>query len=97
MFVAQNAEVDAVILDMTMPGMNGYEAMLALRKFIPAMPVLKISGDVPENPYPHDGCTLFMMKPLGTEALLVCLRGLLEQRTGVQTQKSAASRHSAVH
>lgn len=65
--VKQNGhDIDIVILDMLMPGMNGNEALAYIRRDRPNLPVLMASG----YHYPdqleqiiRDGCKGFIKKP----------------------------------
>jgi signal transduction histidine kinase/ActR/RegA family two-component response regulator len=43
-FVANQARVDVVLLDLTMPGMNGVDCFHRLRALSPALPILLTSG-----------------------------------------------------
>jgi CheY-like chemotaxis protein len=47
-FEAKEKEIDAVILDYEMPGMNGLELATWLKQRHPTLPVIMISGSHPE-------------------------------------------------
>ena len=71
------AEVDMVITDHIMPGMNGSEFVHELRKLLPDIPVLVISGlDEAEDAYAGLNIT-FRMKPLQPDNLLAAVNRLL--------------------
>ncbi len=71
------AEVDLVITDHIMPGMNGAEFVRELRKLHPDMPVLVITGlDEAEEAYAGLNIT-FRMKPLQPDNLLSSVDELL--------------------
>lgn len=71
------AEINLVITDHLMPGMNGAEFVRALRKTHPKLPVLVISGlEEAEEEYAGLDVT-FRMKPLLPENLLEVVRLLV--------------------
>jgi len=78
-------EVDVVITDHMMPGMNGAEFVRELRQLRPHIPVLVISGlDEAEDEYAGLN-VLFRLKPLLPDDLLASLHGLVrgnEQKAG---------------
>ena len=43
-FRREPAAVDCLVLDFSMPGMDGYELLMALRGIRPALPAVMISG-----------------------------------------------------
>jgi CheY-like chemotaxis protein len=47
-FQAKEEEIDAVILDYKMPGMNGLELAAWLKQRDPTLPVIMVSGSHPE-------------------------------------------------
>ncbi len=53
-------EVDAVILDYQMPGLNGAQLAAEVKRLTPEMPVILISGDlnIVETPPPHADAAL---------------------------------------
>jgi DNA-binding response OmpR family regulator len=73
-------EIDIVITDHIMPGMNGAEFVRELRNIHPHMPVLVISG-LDEAEAEYDGLgVLFRQKPLLPDALLASVHSLLKGR-----------------
>ena len=48
MFETKQKEIDAVILDYEMPGMNGLELATWLKQRHPTLPVIMISGSYPD-------------------------------------------------
>jgi DNA-binding response OmpR family regulator len=60
MLYARAHEVDAVILDYQMPGLNGAQLAAEVKRRSPLMPVILISGDmdIVESPPPHTDATL---------------------------------------
>ncbi len=59
-------EIDIVITDMVMPGSEGIELILELKRINPSTPVLAISGADFESPVSH----LSTAKALGADATL---------------------------
>lgn len=72
--------VSLVLLDMTMPGMGGEEALLRLREIHPRLPVILMSG-YSENQAMQRSANLgvagFLKKPFEIEALLATVKPLL--------------------
>jgi len=60
MLCARGHEVDAVIVDYQMPGLNGAQLAAEVKRRSPLMPVILISGDmdVVETPPPNTDATL---------------------------------------
>jgi CheY-like chemotaxis protein len=79
-YLREPAEViDAVVLDMQMPGMNGREVLAALRAIHPELPVLMASGHDLQGPSDAADTRLrFIQKALGPQALLRQLGELLQ-------------------
>ena len=78
-FAAAANEIAFVILDVTMPVMNGPEAFGHIRKLNPAIPVIVASGlDAGETAaeFPGPGVT-FLPKPFKLEQLLQKMREIL--------------------
>jgi CheY-like chemotaxis protein len=71
--------IDAVILDLHMPGMNGREVLAALRSIHPHMPVILASGHHPAgSAMVPDARLRFVQKSHGPRALLLHLHELLQ-------------------
>ena len=77
---AQRRDIQAVVLDMVMPGMSGRATYLALREIDPAVPVLLMSGYA-VNEEVQDildlGVKAFVGKPHSVEQLAVALAGVI--------------------
>jgi CheY-like chemotaxis protein len=86
-FRARHSDIDAVVLDMTMPNMDGNEALAELRKIEPRIRVLLTSGFTAEDvasDLTRNGSTSFLQKPFNSAMLSEKLRVLLtpaRQRT----------------
>ena len=73
LFEAHRDELVAVVLDLTMPRVSGREALSALRKLTPDMPVLLTSGYSHETLPPElvsGPHTAFLQKPFNPDSLL---------------------------
>ena len=71
--------ITAVLLDVTMPVMNGLEAMQKIRELRPDVPVLFMSGYMREGELRNlDAATDFLQKPFKLEELQEKLRVLLD-------------------
>ena len=78
-------QIKLVVLDMTMPNMDGNETFAALRKIRPDIPVILSSGyteqDTMEN---FDGDLAgFIQKPYRTSALIAKVQQILDVKVGV--------------
>lgn len=80
-FIADQRSFDAVVLDMSMPRMNGAECYRRLREIAPDLPIICVSG------YPLDSSggqlmgreLLTLQKPFQTDRLLELLSRVLER------------------
>ncbi len=83
-FDAPGSHYDVVLLDLTMPGMNGEEVLRHLRQRRPDLPVVLMSGyselEV-SNRFAGDGPTAFVQKPFSVETMRSTLRGILGDDT----------------
>jgi DNA-binding NtrC family response regulator len=73
--------VSLVILDMTMPEMNGEEALNEIRSIRPGMPVLVISGYREQDAagrFRQEQPSAFIQKPFEFETLLAKIQAVLE-------------------
>ncbi len=72
------APVDAVILDRTMPGLDGDETLARLRRTHPTLPVVLCSGLERSADLAHgEGPTRFLLKPYTLDELADVLQALL--------------------
>lgn len=75
------AEIQLVITDHLMPGLNGAEFVRALRSTHPNLPVMVISG-LEEAEQEYNGLNVtFRMKPLLPEQLLATVHRLVSENT----------------
>ena len=80
---AKKESFDAVLLDVMMPGMNGLDALAALKKFDSDLPVIMITAFGTASNI-HDawkrGAFDFVEKPFKNDDVLVVIRNAVEQR-----------------
>lgn len=91
LFSRKQNEIAAVVLDIVMPEMNGIETLLTLRRMVPDLPVLAMSGLKIRSPLPEDAITSFMGKPLVPEHVLIVLRDMLDSRPSAARTVSGGS------
>jgi signal transduction histidine kinase/CheY-like chemotaxis protein len=80
--VAGNAQIDLVLMDIKMPGMDGYTATREIKKIRPDLPVIAqtayaLAGDKQKSI--ENGCDDYISKPITRQTLLTLLRRFLEK------------------
>jgi len=70
--LAQGAELDLVLLDLSMPGMPGAEALRRIQVVDPTLPIIVISGDAPA-PEQLGQAAEVLEKPVARAALLAAV------------------------
>lgn len=75
---ASNGDIDAVLLDLSMPGMDGLQVLAEIRGVRPELPILVVSGYTDRLPREPDGATRFLAKPFSLEMLARELQHALE-------------------
>ncbi len=70
------AQLRAILLDLSMPGMSGVELLPKLRERAPMVPVIALSGHVPDAA-PLNGAALILQKPLGYTQLVAALQNVM--------------------
>jgi DNA-binding NarL/FixJ family response regulator len=77
-----------VLVDLTMPGMNGLETLAAIRAVLPDIPALLVSGyhesDLP--PEPPGRVRAFLPKPYTRTELVDCVACLLAGESPVPSR-----------
>ena len=84
LFRSRKKEIDAVISDYEMPGMNGAQLAAELKRYDPDIPVIVISGSLPvleETPYFVDAA---VPKGASVEKIVDHIEALLEARRAGQ-------------
>jgi len=78
----RGTEIDLVLLDMIMPGMDGGKTFDAIRKICPEMPVILSSGytiDGRAKKIMERGCNGFIQKPFSMSRLSMKVREILNK------------------
>ena len=78
---AQELKPDLIVLDLSMPVMNGMEAAPRLRKILPRVPILVFSvyaNAIPEEEVEAAGITAVVSKADNTRSLIKMARDLLQ-------------------
>lgn len=73
-------EIDLILTDHIMPGMNGSEFITKLREFEPHIPVLVISGMAEAEDEYHGLNVHFRLKPLLPDNLLASVHALVTEK-----------------
>jgi two-component system cell cycle sensor histidine kinase/response regulator CckA len=84
---AQSARIAAVLLDLTMPRMDGLETLSAIRRVAPGVPVILTSGFGTSRPEDVAGGLApeaVLRKPYKPEQLLATLQGVLKPSVSAQ-------------
>ncbi|MDD2305264.1 MAG: response regulator [Prolixibacteraceae bacterium] len=74
--IKDNTEIDAVIMDIRLPLMDGLEATAKIKELIPEMPVIIQSAYAMQSTKDEaleSGCDDFITKPIKVETLLAIL------------------------
>lgn len=80
--VTNNPDIDLVLMDIKMPGMDGYTATMEIKKRRPDLPVIAqtayaLAGDRQKSI--ENGCDDYISKPLSQESLIGILKRFLEK------------------
>ncbi len=87
---ALGGQYDAIVLDVMLPGLNGFQVASALRKKGNATPILMLTArdDVQDKVRGLDsGADDYLTKPFTTEELLARVRALLRRQGTVQMEE----------
>ena len=89
---ALEEEFDLLLLDLNMPGMDGWETLDHLARLKPALPVVIITAQPDQRDWARaEGACALMEKPLDLPALLQTIRELIGQPRGsVVASRTAA-------
>ncbi len=77
-----NDDVHIVLMDLQLPGMNGYEAMRIIKKTRPDLPVLIVTANAVEEEKlksEEAGCNGFVTKPIDIRKLTTTVNELLSR------------------
>jgi len=75
--IQENTEIDAVLMDIRLPRMNGIEATLKIKEINPEMPIIIQSAyalNSTKDEAIKSGCNEFITKPIHIETLLSLLQ-----------------------
>lgn len=84
-------EIDLLVSDVTMPGMDGPTLAGKLREADPDLPVLFVSGQYEEAPPHEDKPRLVLAKPFSLDLLLRTVRRMVRTRPAIPLTKLVAS------
>jgi len=73
--------IDLLVTDYNMPGMSGLELERECTTFNSALPVLFISGDLPDHKLCAEGNRGFLAKPFRSEQLMRKVKEMLSMRS----------------
>lgn len=68
-----NPEINVMLTDLKMPGMDGFEAIRQIRSSLPHLPIIALSGfasSIDENTARLAGCNEYIVKPVSKTKLL---------------------------
>jgi DNA-binding NtrC family response regulator len=88
--ILEGEQVDAILLDVKMPGMDGIEVLQAIKKRFPEMLVIMISGHGTIETAVEAtklGAFDFLPKPLDRDKLLITVRNALDRKSLVSEVK----------
>ena len=83
LYRAHHGNVSAVLLDLSMPNLDGAAAHAEMHAIDPARPVILMSGyseDEAVQRYAARGIARFLQKPFSMESLLATLAAVIEAR-----------------
>ena len=84
LYEKQRQSIDCIILDLTMPMMNGVEVLASLRNLGYHIPVILASGyntGAKDHPYAQQGFAAFIKKPIELDILSQTLTSVLTETT----------------
>ena len=77
--IREGVNVDLVITDYRMPGMNGFEFVRELRRILPSVPVLMLTGDITVEIEPSLGVFELINKPVAGKELDRIVKAALDR------------------
>lgn len=93
MSAAAGDQLDLILLDINMPGMNGFSGLISLRNHVPATPVVVVSADETREAVSQAmtlGASGFIPKSLEREHMIAAVRMVLNGEVFVPAQDSLA-------
>jgi two-component system, NarL family, nitrate/nitrite response regulator NarL len=95
---AANPDLDAVLIDVAVPGMNGFAVIGEMRKRFPELPVIVLSAlEDPANVKRalDSGAAGFIPKSSSTDVLIKVLQQVLKGNAAVEPSANASARNGA--
>lgn len=77
--IREGVNIDLVITDYRMPGMNGVEFIRLLRRILPSVPVLMLTGDITMEIEPSLGVSERINKPVQGKELHRIVKAVLDR------------------
>ena len=77
--IREGVNIDLVITDYRMPGMNGVEFVRELRRTLPSVPVLMLTGDITVEIEPSLGVFALINKPIAGKELDRIVKAALDR------------------
>jgi hypothetical protein len=80
--VREHREIDVVLMDINMPGINGFDATIGIHSILPDLPVIAQTAYVHDNEVQlcfASGCCDYISKPIDKHLLLEKLGAVLGQ------------------
>ena len=77
--IREGVNVDLIITDYRMPGMNGVEFIRVLRRILPSVPVLMLTGDISVEIEPSLGVFERIIKPVKGKELDRIVKAALDR------------------
>jgi two-component system nitrogen regulation response regulator NtrX len=88
--IVEQEPIDAVVLDLVMPGIDGIETLQSIKKINPHLPVVMLSGHGTIEKAVKSlkmGAHDFLEKPVSSEKIAVCLKNAITQ-CGLELDKN---------
>lgn len=76
----ENSEIDLVLMDVRLPGMDGIDTMAQIKQLNPEIPIIIQTASVLPSIYEsafENGCNEFVTKPINMDTLLIILKKYL--------------------
>ncbi|HMG99303.1 MAG TPA: response regulator transcription factor, partial [Gaiellales bacterium] len=90
-----NASFDLVLLDLGLPGMNGFDVIRRVRVLFPTLPIIVLSAQGDDGPKVEAldlGADDYVSKPFRIEEVLARLRALIRRASGQITPELRCGR-----
>jgi len=90
--VREHKEIDVVLMDINMPGINGFDATVAIHSILPDLPVIAQTAFVHDNEVQlcyESGCSDYISKPIDKHLFLEKLGKVLGPGVPKEMAKSS--------